>query len=184
MNSNTSNRWAVSVLVLISGLVFLFLLWLLYLREPVSAGAVPGLGFLPPLNAVFNTLSACCLIAGFMAILKGERKRHMSLMLSALFFSTLFLISYLVYHSLHGDTPFQGEGMIRAFYFFILITHILFSAVMFPLILISLYFAASGKFHLHPKVARFALPLWLYVSVTGVLVYLMLHQMPVPQTLT
>ena len=97
-------------------------------------------------------------------------------MLSALGLSAAFLVSYLIYHTFHGDTPFLGEGWIRPVYFFILISHVGLSAVMLPLILITLYFALTGKLNLHPKVARYTLPLWLYVSVTGVLVYLLLHQ--------
>ena len=101
-------------------------------------------------------------------------------MLSALGFSAAFLVSYLIYHTFHGDTRFLGEGWIRPIYFFILISHVMLSAVMLPLILTSLYFAFSGRFNLHPKVARITLPIWLYVSITGVVVYLMLHQFPEP----
>jgi putative membrane protein len=99
------------------------------------------------------------------------------MMLSALTFSFLFLISYLTYHAFHGDTSFEGEGWLRTLYFFILISHILLSAVVLPLVLTTVYFAATGNFNQHPKIARVTLPLWLYVSVTGVLVYLMLYHL-------
>ena len=136
------------------------------------------LSFLSPLNAVLNTLSTGCLTLGYWAIRNQKRELHKKLMLSALGFSAVFLVSYLIYHAYQGDTNFQGDGWIRSLYFFILISHVVLSAVMLPLILITLYFALSGKLALHPKVARFALPIWLYVSVTGVLVYLMLYHLP------
>jgi len=176
MTPAISNRTAVGTMILVSAVIFVFLLWLLYLREPVSTESGLNVGFLPPLNAFLNALSALCLAAGFVAIRNKNRKLHQKLMLSALGLSAAFLVSYLIYHTFHGDTPFLGEGWIRPVYFFILISHVVLSAVMLPLILITLYFALTGKLNLHPKVARYTLPLWLYVSVTGVLVYLLLHQ--------
>ena len=96
-------------------------------------------------------------------------------MLSALTFSFLFLASYLTYHTFHGDTLYEGEGLMRIFYFFILISHIFLSAVVLPMILTTVYFAATGNFAKHLRIARITLPLWLYVSVTGVLIYLILY---------
>ena len=103
--------------------------------------------------------------------------RHKKMMLSALFFSFLFLVSYLTYHAFHGDTLFQGEGWVRPLYFFILISHIILSVVVLPLVLTTVFFAATGNFTMHPKIARITLPLWMYISVTGVLVYLMLYHL-------
>ena len=180
MSQTISNRIAVGTIILFSTVIFIFLLWLLYLREPLSSETNLDMGFLPPLNAFLNALSALCLIAGYFAIRKKNRELHKKLMLSALGFSAAFLVSYLIYHTFHGDTRFLGEGWIRPVYFFILISHVVLSAVMLPLILTSLYFALSGRLNLHPKVARFTLPIWLYVSITGVVVYLMLHQYPKP----
>jgi putative membrane protein len=172
-----SNRTVLySILVLSFGIV-LFLFWLIYLREPVLEESSLDLSFLPAVNALLNSMSASCLILGYLAIRKGNRTRHIKMMLSALTFSFLFLISYLTYHTFHGDTSFQGEGWIRPLYFFILISHISLSVVVLPLVLTTVYYAATGNFNQHPKIARITLPLWLYVSVTGVLVYLMLYHL-------
>jgi len=96
------------------------------------------------------------------------------LMVSALVSSALFLITYVVYHNAHGDTPFQGAGLIRPIYFFILISHILLTTVALPLILVTFFFALTSKFDAHMKIARITLPAWLYVSVTGVLIFFLL----------
>ena len=170
-----SNRKIFGLIGLLSAGILLFLIWLIYLREPVPLGNSIDLSFLPAINALLNSGSASCLILGYLAIRKGNRNLHIKMMLSALTFSSLFLISYLIYHAFHGDTPFHGEGWIRPLYFFVLISHILLSAVVLPLVLTTVYFATTGNFIQHPKIARVTLPLWLYVSVTGVLVYLMLY---------
>jgi putative membrane protein len=170
-----STRFALSSIIVVSAGILFFLFWLIYFREPTTVENSLDLTFLPPVNALLNSLSATCLVLGFLAIRKGNRKRHLKFMLSALTFSFLFLISYLTYHFFHGDTSFQGEGWMRPLYFFILISHILLSAVVLPLVMTTVYFAATGNFNRHPKIARITLPLWLYVSVTGVLVYLMLY---------
>ena len=172
-----SNRTVLSSIVLLSAGIILFLFWLIYLREPVLEESSLDLSFLPAVNALLNSMSASCLILGYLAIRKGNRTRHIKMMLSALTFSFLFLISYLTYHTFHGDTSFQGEGWIRPLYFFILISHISLSVVVLPLVLTTVYYAATGNFNQHPKIARITLPLWLYVSVTGVLVYLMLYHL-------
>ena len=172
-----SNRTVLNSIVVLSSGIILFLFWLIYLREPVLEESSLDLSFLPAVNALLNSMSASCLILGYLAIRKGNRTRHIKMMLSALTFSFLFLISYLTYHTFHGDTLFQGEGWIRPLYFFILISHISLSAVVLPLVLTTVYYAATGNFNQHPKIARVTLPLWLYVSVTGVLVYLMLYHL-------
>ena len=172
-----SNRTVLSSIVLISAGIILFLFWLIYLREPILEESSLDLSFLPAVNALLNSMSASCLIFGYLAIRKGNQTRHIKMMLSALTFSFLFLISYLTYHTFHGDTSFHGEGWIRPFYFFILISHISLSAVVLPLVMTTVYFAATGNFKQHPKIARVTLPLWLYVSVTGVMVYLMLYHL-------
>jgi putative membrane protein len=172
-----SNRAVLSSILVLSAGIIYFLFWLIYLREPATGESSFNLSYLPAVNALLNSMSASCLILGYLAIRKGARTRHIKMMLSALTFSSLFLISYLTYHTFHGDTSFQGEGWIRPLYFFILISHISLSAVVLPLILTTVYYAATGNFNQHPKIARVTLPLWLYVSVTGVLVYLMLYHL-------
>lgn len=182
MNSTTasiSNRTAISVILVLSTGVFLFLLWMLYWKEDTAVESQLDLSFMPAINALLNSASALCLGLGYRAIRQSQKELHMRMMLSALGFSAVFLISYLVYHHFQGDTPFEGTGVIRPIYFFILISHIVLSAVMLPLIFTTLYFAATQKFESHRKISRFTFPVWMYVSVTGVLVYLILYHWPI-----
>lgn len=130
---------------------------------------------LPHLNAVLNTISALFLITGYRFIRAGRVRAHRNCQIAALATSTCFLISYLTYHYYHGDTRFLGQGIVRPFYFAILITHVILAIVIVPLVMITVYRAARGDFVRHRKIARWTLPLWLYVSVTGVIVYLMLY---------
>ncbi|HEY8185320.1 MAG TPA: DUF420 domain-containing protein [Pyrinomonadaceae bacterium] len=132
--------------------------------------------FLPHLNAVLNTTSALLLLTGFRFIRLGRIRAHRNCQLTAFVTSTLFLISYLTYHYYHGATRFAGQGLVRPVYFTILITHTVLAVVIVPLIIVTLYRAARGDFIRHRSIARWTLPLWLYVSVTGVIVYLMLYQ--------
>ena len=140
--------------------------------------------YLPHLNAFLNATSAVLLIAGYRFIRKLRVDAHRKCQVSAVITSALFLISYLTYHYYHGDTRFLGQGIVRPFYFTILITHVILAIVIVPLVLITVYRAARGDFIRHKKIARWTLPLWLYVSVTGVIVYLMLyHFYPTPASL-
>lgn len=157
----------------VSAGVILFLFWLIYFRQASSTNA-DFVHYLPALNAFFNSCSAVCIIAGVMAIRKKQPQVHMRLMFTALFFSTLFFISYVIYHNFHGDTKFLGEGFIRAVYFFVLISHILLSIIMIPMILTSFYFALRKTLNRHRKLALWTYPIWLYVSVTGVVIFYML----------
>ena len=175
MIRSVSIRTAVTSIIVVSVGILLFLIWLIYFKEPVTVSNISFISYLPKANAIFNSLSAFCLLAGYQAIRKRIRDLHLKFMLSALTFSFLFLVSYLIYHTFQGDTLYEGEGLMRVFYFFILISHILLSAVVLPMILITVYFAATGNFAKHPKIARITLPLWLYVSVTGVMIYLILY---------
>jgi putative membrane protein len=135
----------------------------------------PDLAFMPAVNAVLNTLSAACLVFGFAAIRRQRIRMHRTFMVSAFVLSSLFLVGYLAYHSVHGDTRFTGEGAIRAAYFFILITHIVLSMAVVPMALTAFYFAFTRSFDRHKRVTRVLLPLWLYVSVSGVVIFLMLR---------
>lgn len=132
---------------------------------------------LPTLNAILNSISAILLATGYFFIRRKNIKAHRALMTSAFVTSTLFLISYLTYHYYHGSTKFQGQGAIRAVYFSILITHTILAAAIVPMIFITFSRALKERFDRHRKIARWTLPLWLYVSVTGVVVYLMLYQL-------
>jgi putative membrane protein len=137
--------------------------------------------YLPHVNALLNTTSALFLIAGYLFIKQGRIETHKKCQLTAVITSTLFLISYLTYHYYHGDTRFLGQGLIRPIYFTILITHVILAIVIVPLVLITLFRALRLDFIRHRRIARWTFPLWLYVSVTGVIVYLMLyHFYPTP----
>lgn len=131
---------------------------------------------LPALNAALNATSAVLLVLGLMFIKQRLMKSHTICMVTACTTSVLFLISYLTYHYHHGSTPFQGQGWIRPVYFSILISHTLLAVVIVPLASVTLFRGLTGNFAKHVKVARVTFPLWLYVSVTGVVIYLMLYQ--------
>lgn len=131
---------------------------------------------LPHLNAILNATSALLLLNGFRSIKRGNVRAHRNCQIAAVVTSALFLVSYLTYHYYHGSTRFTGQGIVRPLYFAILISHTILAVVIVPLILITIYRAARADFVRHRRIARWTLPLWLYVSITGVVVYLMLYQ--------
>jgi len=136
---------------------------------------------LPALNAILNGTSAVLLVLGYFLIRRRSIRAHRACMIAAFITSVLFLISYLVYHYHHGATRFTGQGWVRPLYFMILITHTMLAALIVPFVLVTLYRAARGRFVSHARLARWTLPMWLYVSVTGVVVYLMLYRLyPTP----
>ena len=130
---------------------------------------------LPAVNAALNSASALLLIAGYLFIRRKKITAHKFCMLSALTTSALFLISYLAYHYQVGSVPFQGRGWIRGVYFTVLISHTILAAAVVPLVLVTVARALKGRFERHKRVARWTLPIWLYVSITGVVVYWMLY---------
>lgn len=164
---------AIAVILLISSSAFIFLIWLIYFKggSDYSSTLITSL---PALNALLNATSAVLLIFGYRAIVRGKYITHMRFNLTAFLTSTLFLISYVIYHNFHGSTPFTAGGFVRPIYFFILVSHIILSAVVVPMILTSFYLIFSGKVKLHRKVSKITLPVWMYVSVTGVLIFAML----------
>jgi putative membrane protein len=157
---------------IISSIAILFIAFIL-LRERSPAG--PDLSFLPAVNACFNALSAACLVAGYVAIRKQKIALHRLLMVTAFASSAIFLVGYLSYHFVHGDTHFTGTGAVRAVYFALLISHISLSLSVVPLALTSFYFAFTRAFVRHRRLNRVFLPIWLYVSVTGVVIFFMLR---------
>ena len=161
-------------ILLVSAGIVAFLIWLLYIKTASPTDAV-WVNTLPAVNALLNSLSACCLTSGWLAIRRGNRAVHIRFMLSAAVLSALFFASYTTYHHFHGDTPFGGQGAIRAVYFTVLISHIVLSIVVLPLIISTLYYASKRQFVTHRKIARYTLPIWLYVSVTGVVVFFLLR---------
>jgi putative membrane protein len=136
----------------------------------------------PALNAFLNGASAILLVLGYNAIRSGKRELHQKFMVSAFFVSCAFLVSYVIYHiRIHQVIHFQGQGWIRPVYFTLLLSHTILAVVIVPLILITLRRAWLEKFDKHRRIARWTLPLWLYVSVTGVIVYFLVYQIYAPQ---
>ncbi len=173
MQSNGINtRAAVGAIIGLSVAATMFLMWLIYLK-PTSQEYSQSLTFLPALNAALNSLSAISICFGLFYIRKRNRQTHRRFMIAALVFSSLFLISYVLNYSLRGDTHFLGTGFIRPVYFFILITHVFLSIIALPLVLTTVFFSLTERFGLHRRVARLTAPIWLYVSVTGVIVFLL-----------
>jgi uncharacterized membrane protein YozB (DUF420 family) len=132
---------------------------------------------LPALNATLNAIATVLLTAGWILIRQGRRDAHRRCMLSALGVSAAFLTSYLVYHFNVGSVPFRKQGPIRTAYLAILVTHIVLAAAIVPLVLVTVSRALAARFDRHRRIARWTLPLWLYVSVTGVVIYVMLYRM-------
>jgi putative membrane protein len=132
---------------------------------------------LPTLNAVLNATSAGLLALGYVLIRRGRREAHERVMKATIACSALFLVSYLVYHAQVGSVRFQGQGPIRTVYFTILISHTILAVVIVPLVLVTFWRARQGRFDRHRAIARVTLPLWAYVSVTGVIVYWMLYRL-------
>ncbi|MBV9267031.1 MAG: DUF420 domain-containing protein, partial [Acidobacteriaceae bacterium] len=162
-------RKSVPAILALSIAIFAFLIWLIYFKGKVAEPA--WVTQLPAANAVFNSLSAICLVLGYVSIRRRNDAVHMRFMISATVFSALFLTSYITYHYFHGDTRFPGHGLIRGVYLSILASHILLSMIALPMILTTLWFATRGQFRIHSRVARWTFPVWLYVSVTGVVVF-------------
>ncbi len=168
-----SAKTAFRIIMGVSLAALLFLVWLIYWKEgaETSYSWVP---YLPALNAAFNSLSTVFLLFGLNEIRKRNFNRHMKFMTAAFIASAMFLTSYVIYHHFQGDTKFMTEGFISYVYFTILITHIALSVFVVPLVLSSFYLALTGKFQKHRKVSRWTFPIWLYVSITGVVIFFML----------
>jgi putative membrane protein len=170
----TSPRKATFVILALSAAALAVLLGVIYGHG--RAAHVPAwVSWLPALNAFLNGTSAVFLLLAYRAIRRRDVLTHVRRVLVSLGASTLFLVSYIAYHSVHGDTPFTGHGIVRPIYFFVLVTHVALSAVVLPLIFFTLFLSLSGRFPKNKAIARYTLPIWLYVSVTGVLVYLLLR---------
>jgi putative membrane protein len=172
-NENRTPLSIVAAIIAFSALASLFLCWLVYYHAPADVAGTHLL-FLPALNALLNALSAIALVAGLCFIRAKRVSKHRAAMFTAFVFSSLFLVTYITNHALHGDMRFQGQGAIRYVYFPLLVSHIGLSVVALPMILITFFLSLSGRFPAHRRLARITFPIWLYVSVTGVIVYAML----------
>jgi putative membrane protein len=172
-NSKSNTRPAIALILVISAAATLFLFWLIYIHP--AAAAITEYAFLPALNAIFNGLAATALLIGYTFIRARRIAAHRASMITAFVFSTLFLVSYILHHALHGDVRYPLHAAFRTFYLWLLTSHILLAVVALPLVLVTFFFSLSGRFPQHKKVARWTFPLWLYVSVTGVITYVMLR---------
>ena len=172
MVKNTCNKTTNIIIAIISICVPVIISVIGKITPPVVVHSI-DLNFFPKLNASLNTGTTLCLLLGFYFIKIKNIKMHRRSMLTALLLSVMFLMSYIFYHTLKAeDSKFGGIGLIRYIYFFILITHIVLSAIVLPFVLKTFSFAFQGNYKQHKKWAKFTFPLWLYVAITGVLVYL------------
>ena len=166
-------RNAIAVILALSAAIVLFLFWLIYFQKPATAAT--GSSILPFFNACCNALAAGFITSGILAIHRGQRRLHAWCMASATFFSASVLVGYLIYHYTHGHSTFGGTGWIRTIYLLVLVSHIVLSALVVPMILSTLFFALRRQWNLHRKIARWTYPVWLYVSVTGIVVFVFLR---------
>jgi putative membrane protein len=172
-NSQSTTRGAIAAILAVSAAATAFLFWLIYVHP--AAASSTQYAFLPAMNAVFNGLSATALLIGFTFIRAHRIAAHRASMITAFAFSTLFLVGYILHHALHGDVLYPAHAAFRTFYLCLLASHIILAVVTLPLVLVTFFFSLSGRFPQHRKVARWTFPLWLYVSVTGVVTYAMLR---------
>jgi putative membrane protein len=172
-SKHRSTTGAIAAIFAVSAIAVLFLFWLIYVH-PASDAASRHYTFLPNLNALLNGLSAVALIAGFSFVKNRRIAAHKASMITAFVFSSLFLVSYILNHALHGDTLYPVHDAVYHIYIPILISHILLAIVALPMVLITFFFSLSGRIPAHRRIARFTFPIWLYVSVTGVVVRAML----------
>ena len=171
---SASTKPAIAAIVGISIAATLFLLWLIYIHPAADAGGT-RFTFLPALNALLNALSATALLIGYTFIRAKRITGHRASMFTAFGFSTLFLISYILHHALHGDVRYPIHAAFRIPYLWLLASHILLAIVALPMVLATFFFSLSGRIPMHRKIARWTFPIWLYVSITGVVTYVMLH---------
>ena len=165
---------AIAAILAISIAATLSLFWLIYLH-PAPDVANVRFAFLPPLNAVMNGLSATALLIGFIFIRSRRVGAHRASMITAFVFSTLFLVGYILHHALHGDVHYPADAAYRSVYLPLLASHVLLAVIALPMVLVTFFFSLSGRFPQHRRMARWTFPLWLYVSVTGVITYVMLR---------
>ena len=174
-----NDRLAKSLILVVSFVVFIAIVILSRVKVNVQLGF--DVHLFARINAMINSTVTILLIAGLIAVKKKKYHLHKRIMLTAIILSVLFLVSYICHHLFSTETRFGGSGFIRYVYFFILSTHIVLAAIILPFILFTAYDSATGQYAKHKKLARYTFPLWLYVSITGVLVYILISPYYVPQ---
>jgi putative membrane protein len=167
-----SSGKTIAGIIVVSALASALICWLVYFHAPTDVTGTHLL-FLPATNALLNALSTIALLIGFYFIRTRQIPKHRGAMLTAFFFSSIFLVSYLVNFTLHGETRFPRGNPLWPFYWKLLLSHILLSVIALPIILITFFFSLTGRFPAHKRIARWTFPIWLYVSITGVIVYAM-----------
>jgi len=174
LKHEATDKKAYGGIVVVSILVPVLVAFLLFMPQKLDVGQ-EWVYFLPHLNAVINTAASVALILGLVFIKNNKIKHHRTAMTTAFSLGVIFMISYVIYHASAESTSFGGEGVIRNIYYFLLLTHIVLAAVaLFP-ILLAYYYGYTGNYVRHRKIVRYAYPIWLYVSISGVLVYLMIR---------
>ncbi len=168
------NNSRIKIVIIGISLVVPLFVGFLYTNIQIVAFSGLDLSFLPGLNAFINSITFVILISALIAVKNKMYVLHRTLMSSAILLSIIFLVSYVMFHSIYSETSFGGEGALKVIYYVILISHILFSAIVLPLVLFALYYALIGNFDVHKKIVKFAYPVWTYVALTGVLVYWMI----------
>ncbi len=171
---NEQSKIIKKVFILISFIIPVLVAILLFLPKNSTGDIDSWIFTLPFYNAIINSLTAVLLIAGFIFVKSGKVSIHKLCMISAFILGAIFLILYVIYHSNAPATKFGGEGIVRFVYFFFLLSHILLAFIVVPLVLTAIYFAVSKKIDQHKKIVKFTFPVWLYVSITGVVVYFMI----------
>lgn len=164
---------AIAAIIAISAAATLFLFWLIYIHP--AAATSQQYAFLPALNAGMNGCAAIALLVGFTFIHARRIAAHRVAMITAFIFSILFLIGYIAHHALHGDVRYPLHAAYRIPYLWLLASHIILATLTLPLVLVTFFFSLTGRFPQHRRIARWTFPLWLYVSVTGVITYVMLR---------
>jgi putative membrane protein len=171
--SKVNERKYRNLIVLLSVAVPVLVSLLIFFPQSGKLGDM-DVSFLPHFNGILNSATSIALIMGLVFIKRGNEEMHRTMMMSAFIISSIFLISYVLYHYQAPPTHFGGEGSIKIIYFVILITHIILAAIVVPLILFSIYFALSDQRKKHKKLVKWTFPIWFYVAITGVIVYLMI----------
>jgi len=160
--------------ILLVSVLILSVVTILFFVNPNEVELGFDLRLFPKFHAILNSLTAICLVTAFYFIKNKNISAHKSFMLTAFGLSSIFLVSYVFYHAISQPTKYGGEGILKSIYYFILLTHIVLAAVVLPFILFTFYRALNSQFEQHKKIARWTFPVWLYVAVTGVLVYLLI----------
>ncbi len=169
-----SNRFYMRLIGVLSVVIPIVVAFLMFGGNQFTRIEGLDVSFLPHLNAVLNTATFLLLVAGFIAVKNKQVAYHRMFMMSAFVLSSIFLVSYVIYHNNAESTKFGGEGMIKYVYFFILITHIILAATVVPFVLTTIYYAWSNQIEKHKKLVKWTYPIWTYVAGTGVIVYLMI----------